>query len=160
MKSPALLISLACLCLCTAAEAEDKPAFDLLQSMSAADFRATGLDHLSDAQLKALDAWFGKYQRGNAAHCPAVAAADARPAVSTAADEVIVAHLIGNFTGWGGSTRFKLDNGQVWEQVDDATLTMGSIPHPKVTISKGTFNAHYLAVEGVSDTVSVRLVQP
>jgi hypothetical protein len=83
-----------------------------------------------------------------------------QPAVKTDTDDVIVAHLIGKFTGLSSGTRFKLDNGQVWEQVDDATLSMGAISNPKVTITKGTFNVHYLAVEGVSDTVMVKQVQP
>src|SRR5579859_6392420 len=106
-----------------AAQADDAPAFDVLKTMSVADFRTTGLDHLTDAQIKALDAWFADYQRSHSP-CAATAAAPtmAAPAVpapaATPAGDLIVAHLEGNFTGWGNDTVFKLDNGQVWEQVD------------------------------------------
>ena len=151
-----------------AAQADDAPAFDVLKTMSVADFRATGLDHLSDAQIKALDAWFADYQRthlpcGGTAAAPVMAApaAPAAPAQAAApAGDVIVAHLEGSFTGWGNATVFKLDNGQVWEQVDDSVLSIGAIKNPKVTIKRGLISAYYLSVEGVSDTVAVRRVKP
>ena len=146
-----------------AAQADDAPAFDVLKTMSVADFRATGLDHLTDAQIKALDAWFADYQRshpscGPTPAAPAMAAPQA-PAATPAAD-VIVAHLDGSFTGWGNDTVFKLDNGQVWEQVDDSVLSIGAIKDPKITIRKGLISAYYLSVEGVNDSVAVRRVRP
>lgn len=138
--------------------------FDVLKSMSVADFRATGLDHLTDAQIKALDAWFADYQRNHTpctqpATAPAVAAQPAAPAAMAPGDE-IVAHLDGTFTGWGNNTQFKLDNGQVWEQVDDSVLNTGAIKNPKVTIRKGLISAYYLSVEGVNDSVPVRRIKP
>ena len=147
------------------AQADDPQGFDVLKTMSVADFRATGLDHLTDAQIKALDAWFTDYQRSHgpcaATAAAPVMAAPAVPAMAAApAGDVIVAHLEGNFTGWGNDTVFKLDNGQVWEQVDDSVLSIGAIKNPKVTIKRGLISAYYLSVEGVSDTVAVRRVKP
>ena len=145
-----------------AAQADDAQGFDVLKTMSVADFRATGLDHLTDAQIKALDAWFTDYQRNHSPCTPSAAApamaATAAPAAP--AGDVIVAHLDGNFTGWGSDTVFKLDNGQVWEQVDDSVLSIGAIKNPKVTIRKGLISAYYLSVEGVNDSVAVRRVKP
>ncbi|HEV2321226.1 MAG TPA: hypothetical protein VGT42_02590 [Gammaproteobacteria bacterium] len=141
--------------------ADTTPDFDVLKSMSVADFRATGLDHLSDAQIKALDAWMTDYQRNHADTCmPAATPAGPAPAPSTAADTAIVAHLVGSFRGWSGGTTFKLDNGQVWQQVDDSVLTVGGIENPKVTISKGLISSYYLSVEGVRDTVLVKRIKP
>lgn len=147
--------------------ADTTPDFDVLKSMSVADFRAAGLDHLSDAQIKALDAWIADYQHNHAASCipvasPAATAPVAAPAVAAGApaDTPIVAHLVGSFRGWGGSTTFKLDNGQVWQQVDDSVLDIGAIENPKVTIKKGLISAYYLSVEGVQDTVAVRRIKP
>lgn len=134
--------------------------FDVLKSMSVADFRAAGLDKLSDAQIKALDAWFQEYQRQHP--CPDIAANSApavvaAPAVSATAEEYpLTAHIVGKFTGWSGSTRFTLDNGEVWQQVDDSSLSTGAIMNPKVTISRGLINSFYLSVEGVKDTVLVK----
>ncbi len=169
MKSLALaMIVTTVLFPCLPALADDAPGFDVLKTMSVADFRATGLDHLTDAQIKALDAWFAEYQRTHSpcagtAAAPVMAASAAPPAPATPAapaDGVIVAHLVGNFTGWGNDTVFKLDNGQVWEQVDDSVLSIGAIKNPKVTIKRGLISAYYLSVEGVDDSVAVRRVKP
>ncbi|MFI4921966.1 MAG: hypothetical protein ACHQAZ_10040 [Gammaproteobacteria bacterium] len=162
----ALLLTGAALLPSLAASATDNQDFDVLKSMSVADFRATGLDHLSDAQIKALDAWFAGYERTHApcagTATPAVAAISAQPAKPAAPTEGndIVAHLDGTFTGWGGTTVFKLDNGQVWQQVDDSVLSTGAVKNPKITISKGLISAYYLSVEGVRDTIAVRRVKP
>jgi len=140
------------------AHATDTQDFDVLKNMSVTDFRATGLDHLSDAQIKALNAWFGGYERSHAS-C-AQAAAEPAMTEAPAPGKDIVAHLDGTFTGWGNNTVFKLDNGQVWQQVDDSTLNVGALKNPKVTISKGLISAYYLSVEGVQDTVAVRRIKP
>jgi hypothetical protein len=144
-----------------AASAADAPDFDVLQSMSVADFRASGLDKLSDAQIKALDAWFAAYQRQHALTCKGASPPTAAPAqVSAAADAYpMTAHIAGEFHGWSGSTRVTLDDGQVWEQMDDATVTAGRMTNPKVTISRGLLNSFYISVEGVSDSVEVKRVK-
>lgn len=157
----ALVLTAALLLPWLAASAADNQDFDVLKSMSVSDFRATGLDHLSDAQIKALDAWFAGYERSHApcagtATAPAMAA---QPAVPTEGKDM-VAHLDGTFTGWGGTTVFKLDNGQVWQQVDDSVLSIGAIKNPKITISKGLISTYYLSVEGVQDTIAVRRIKP
>lgn len=159
------LLAMATPFVCLPAMADDPQSFDVLKTMSVADFRATGLDHLTDAQIRALDAWFADYQRTHSPCAPAAAApvmAASAPAATAAtpAGDVIVAHLDGNFTGWGGTTVFKLDNGQVWEQVDDSVLSIGAIKNPKVTIHKGLISAYYLSVEGINDSVAVRRIKP
>jgi len=159
----ALIVTGAALLPLLHARADDVQGFDVLKNMSVTDFRATGLDHLTDAQIKALDAWFADYERSHAPCAPTTAtpamAAQPTPASAPAGD-VLVAHLVGNFTGWGNNTVFKLDNGQVWEQVDDSMLSIGAIKNPKVTIKKGLISAYYLSVEGVDDSVLVRRVKP
>ncbi|HEU5399009.1 MAG TPA: hypothetical protein VFV77_06990 [Gammaproteobacteria bacterium] len=160
-----LLLTCAALLPAYAAEAADTaPDFDVLKSMSVADFRATGLDHLSDAQIKALDAWFADYQRNHSGSCMPTAAAASAPSAATPAtgpaDAAIVAHLVGDFRGWSGGTTFTLDNGQVWQQVDDSVLTTGGIKDPRVTISRGLIDSYYLSVEGVQDTVMVKRIKP
>ena len=158
----ALIVTSAALLPLLHARADDTQGFDVLKSMSVADFRTTGLDHLTDAQIKALDTWFADYER-NHSPCAVTAAAPAmaaQPAPATPAGDVLVARLVGNFTGWGNNTVFKLDNGQVWEQVDDSMLSIGAIKNPKVTIKKGLISAYYLSVEGVNDSVLVRRIKP
>jgi hypothetical protein len=156
-----LLVALASLS--WVADAGDTQDFDVLKTMSVADFRAAGLDKLSDGEVKALDAWFQAYQRQHGSACPAAAAATAaRPSAATddAVADSISARLVGDFSGWSGGTVFKLDNGQVWEQTDDSQLTVGRLSNPRVTISRGLLGAYYLSVEGVRDTVTVRRIKP
>ena len=153
---------LAGLSVAAGAAAADEPGFDVLKSMSVTDFRATGLDKLSDAQIKALDGWFADYQRQHVLICTgaAPAAAPALAATPAAADTFpVTAHIVGEFHGWSGSTRVTLDNGQVWEQMDDATVTAGRMTNPKVTITRGAFNSFYISVDGVSDSVEVKRIK-
>ena len=170
MKILSQVAVMACLLLSTSVtQSAESPHFDLLNAMSAADFRATGLDRLSDAQLQALDAWIGSYaQKQASARCtpsasdaaPAVNSAEQPPATAGKSGDAVVARLVGNFTGWANGKRFTLDNGQVWEQIDDTLVSHSSLVDPKVTITGGLFNARYLSVEGVSDSVVVRLIAP
>jgi len=156
-----LLTGLLC---AAAAAAADTPEFDVLKNMSVSDFRASGLDKLSDAQIKALDAWFAAYQQQHGLTCGASAGAATPPAqasaATAAAPDSFSAHIAGEFHGWSGGTHFTLDNGQVWEQIDDAVITLGRLTNPKVTITKGAFNSYYMSVEGVSDTVQVKRLKP
>ena len=162
MKMVPQTLLLAGLGFAAAASAADAPAFDVLKSMSVADFRASGLDKLSDTQIRALDTWFASYQRQHAPDCSA--AAPVSPAlsasVSPGADAYpLTAHIVGEFHGWNGSTRVTLDDGEIWEQMDDATVTTGRMTNPKVTITRGLLNSFYMSVEGASDSVQVRRVK-
>jgi len=161
MKILTQSLLLASLGLVTAATAAEAPDFDVMKNMSAADFRTTGLDKLSDAQIKALDGWFIAYQRQHPLTCSATAPATAATAPAPAATDTfpMTAHIVGEFHGWSGSTRVTLDNGQVWEQMDDATVTSGRMTNPTVTITRGLLNSFYMSVEGVTDTVQVKRIK-
>ena len=52
-----------------------------------------------------------------------------------------------------------LDNGQVWEQMDDTMVTAGRMTNPKVTITRGLLNSFYISVEGVSDSVEIKRIR-
>lgn len=160
-------ILLAGLLLPIASNAADTSDFDLLKAMSAADFRATGLNQLSDAQLRSLSAWFAQYQHNHPIPCATPqAAAVATPALTgspaTPVEDEFPLHatLLGDFHGWNGSTTFTLDNGEVWEQVDDDTYYSSTVHHPKVTISEGLLHSYVLAIEGVKETVMVKRIRP
>lgn len=157
MKILTQSLILAGLLVASAASAAGSPAFDVMKDMSAADFRATGLDKLSDAQIKALDAWFATHQQvASVCNTVAASAGASMPAADT---YPMTARIVGDFHGWSGSTRVTLDNGQVWEQMDGATVTSGRITNPKVTIIRGALNSFYISVDGVNDTVVVKRIK-
>jgi hypothetical protein len=65
----------------------------------------------------------------------------------------------GEFTGWTGKTVFKLQNGQVWKQVDPSRKVVFKATNPKVSIRKAVFGSYRLKVEGLNSTVTVRRVK-
>ncbi|HSN16884.1 MAG TPA: hypothetical protein VLV87_01630 [Gammaproteobacteria bacterium] len=69
----------------------------------------------------------------------------------------IEAHIVGTFTGWTGSTTFKLDNGQVWQQADSSTYE-ARLENPAVVIKRLGFG-YLLTVTGHGATVFVKRVQ-
>lgn len=70
----------------------------------------------------------------------------------------LVSTLVGSFGGWKGNTRFELENGQVWEQIDSSYLYARS-EKPQVTIRLAAFGSYLLSVEGIGRTVRVRRVK-
>ena len=88
----------------------------LEERMSQADFRASGLDHLTPEQLKYLNAWLQSHGAGNAQ----VVSPSGQPVFypDSGARDTIESHIVGTFTGWRGKTVFKLDNGQEWKQAE------------------------------------------
>lgn len=70
----------------------------------------------------------------------------------------IQSRLVGEFTGWRGNTQFRLENGQVWRQVEAGTLVY-SADAPLVTIRRGSFNSYRLSIEGVNSSVRVRRIE-
>lgn len=67
----------------------------------------------------------------------------------------IQTRMAGVFTGWTGRTVFRLDNGQVWQQVEPGVFSV-SLDSPNVTIRKGRLGAFYLGVEGYGSQVKVK----
>src|SRR5487761_1266408 len=112
MKILTQSLLLAGLLIGAAATAAAAPDFDVMKHMTAADFRASGLEQLSDAQIKALDAWFAAYQQQHAPICNAatLTAAGAAPVPAAAEAFPLTARIVGDFHGWSGSTRVTLDN--------------------------------------------------
>ena len=68
--------------------------------------------------------------------------------------DFIESKIDGSFKGWDGETIFKLENGQIWEQVTYA-YTYHYAFRPTVYIIK-VHNAYKMKVEGVSGTIFVK----
>jgi hypothetical protein len=64
----------------------------------------------------------------------------------------------GEFTGWSGSTLFRLENGQVWKQAQAGRVTHRAT-RPAVTIRRGAFGNYRLSVEGVPQSVRVERIR-
>lgn len=101
-----------------------------------------------------------------AAAGPAAAARPADPAAGfgfenrmpAEAPDTITSHLPGRFEGWGGSTMFRLANGQVW-QVIDGSSAFYWLENPKVTLRRAMMGTFFLEIEGAARAPRVKRLQ-
>ena len=70
----------------------------------------------------------------------------------------IQSRISGRFDGWTSSTRWRLDNGQLWTVADGSSAGYDLIA-PKVRVIRGLFGAFYIEIEGVNQTPRVRRVE-
>jgi hypothetical protein len=74
------------------------------------------------------------------------------------APDTITSHLPGRFEGWGGTTMFRLANGQVW-QVIDGSSAFYWLENPKVTLRRAMMGTFFLEIEGAARAPRVKRLQ-
>lgn len=137
------------------------------QQMSAEEFKAAGLDKLSAEELARLNQWLNRRIDVAATQAATQAAAEATSRVQRQArgflsfgdNEVIEANLAGDFSGFAHGRVYRLDNGQEWEQTDNARLEGVRRSNPKVTINSGVMGAWYMRIDGYNTRAKVRRVK-
>lgn len=131
------------------------------QRMKPEDFKAAGLDKLSAEELAYLNRWLD----GTLEVATTAAAMQAKDKVERenrgffnfGSSEPIVARLQGEFRGFGKGRVYRLDNGHVWRQVDDARLVGVRLDNPQVTIIPSVIgNAWSMKVEGYNTRAKVQ----
>jgi hypothetical protein len=149
--------------------AQDAP--PLQQAMSAEEFRAAGLDKLSPEELARLNAWLDRRVEQQATAAVAAAVEQARDEgrrevveknrgfFHFGSQEPIEATVAGEFTGFGNRKRYTLDNGQVWQQIDSATLAGVRKDNPRVRIRPGALGAWWMSVDGYNTQAKVQRVE-
>ncbi len=144
----------------------------LEERMSYNEFKAAGLDKLSPEELQKLNEWLRDRAAATLA-APAAAAYAPAPATPAAAPEVdtrglrqassrgdtIYSKIPGEFLGWSGVTRFRLENGQVWESFSDTSTLRVKLQNPNVRIEQGLFGAWYLKLDDYNATAKVKRIQ-
>jgi len=147
-----------------AAQAQRVVEGDLQQQMSTAEFKAAGLDKLSPDELATLNAWLQGKVRNATATALEQAREEGRQEVIVknrgffdfGSSEPIKATLVGEFNGFGKGRQYTLDNGQVWEQTDDARASGIRKHEPGTQISPGLMGVWYLQVDGLNTRAKVR----
>lgn len=134
------------------------------QQMNADEFKATGLDRLSPEQLARLNQWLGRTVQAEASKAAEVAKQEVveknRGFHNFGSDQPIKALLSGEFRGFGRGHQYTLDNGQVWQQVDDAKLAGVRMQNPTVQITPSLIgNAWYLAVGKYNTRAQVKRIK-
>ena len=133
------------------------------QQMSHEQFKASGLDKLSATELANLNAWLdGKLEVETAKAAQDArqeSGDDRRGMVERESREPVDGAIAGAFGGFGKGRQFTLDNGQVWQQIDEASLT-AKLDNPKVRITPGLIGGTwYLAVDGYNTRAKVQRVK-
>ncbi|AVP96648.1 hypothetical protein C7S18_05265 [Ahniella affigens] len=140
------------------------------ERMSARDFRASGLDKLSAEELDNLNRWLNGEEIRIVGSAPAGAAETAGERTGPGfergmfddqgSDTEVVSYIDGRFDGWQGKNEFRLQNGQVWRQIERTKFVVGDpITNPKVTITRGFTGVWRLQVDGYNTAVKVERVQ-
>ncbi|MGH8062063.1 MAG: hypothetical protein ACREO7_08625 [Pseudoxanthomonas sp.] len=137
------------------------------QQMSADEFKAAGLDKLSAQELAALNAWLQHKVVQETTKAVEVAKEEGRKEVKEinrgffdfGTSEAIESVLVGEFKGFAKGRKYTLENGQVWEQIEPASLDGVRRTNPKVSIKPGMFNNWFMRIDGYNTAAKVRRIK-
>lgn len=114
-----ILAPLMFLCAVPSFGQDDEAAAPAVESlMTPEDFKASGLEKLSEKERAHLSEWLERYRQG-ATKGPQVSKPPSRQTKEERKAEKnyeVTANVIPRFHGWSGKTVFRLDNGQTWQQ--------------------------------------------
>ena len=115
----------------------------LQDMMTAEEFKAAGLDKLSDDELKNLNAWLQGYRHTTASKAAEEATAEVTKKVakeSRAKMDKIVSRVDGTFNGLTGNTVIKLEDGTVWKQANPGDRFHAQVTDsPPAAVMHGVF---------------------
>jgi len=130
--------------------------------MTAAEFKAAGLDKLSPEELARLNEWLRNKGVSPGAALALPPSEDRRglPALDDGGPGEVVSRISGSFNGWHGKSVFHLENGQVWRVTDaNANFSIKRLENPVVRIKRGILDAWYLSIDGYNRVVQVKRVE-
>jgi hypothetical protein len=129
----------------------------LEERMSQSEFHAAGLDKLSPEELKLLDDWLRTHYATTTTYVTPSGSPVFYPKESDR--DVVESHINGRFTGWFGSTVFRLENGQEWKQAESGSRSCGTVENPKIKIKPMLMGSWLAYIESCSDSVRVTRVK-
>ena len=154
----ALAALLACAMPVLAQDAATAPPIE--QQMTPDQFKAAGLDKLSPAELANLNTWLNRTISTETAKAAEQASKkvkdENRGFFNFGSAEPIASKMTGEFRGFGKNKTYTLENGQVWRQIDDASLAGVRKTAPGVRITPSLIgNAWYMAIDGYNTRAKV-----
>ena len=141
------------------ASAQQAGTSSIKERMSPEQFKAAGLNKLSDSELKQLNAWFNGektvvVEKTVIVEKPAEVGIVAKQETSD-----INSRLVGEFKGWRGNTVFTLENGQVWQQSDNKEMYAKKLINPAARLTHSSLAGWRMQVDGYSSWVKVKRVK-
>ncbi|MDQ3288122.1 MAG: hypothetical protein M3Q42_07640 [Pseudomonadota bacterium] len=160
---PAALALAALLVLAPSLQAQET-GVPIQQQMSPEQFKAAGLDRLDPEQLANLNAWLNRTLDEQNTRAVEIAKKQVneenRGFLIFPGREPIKSRYIGEFRGFGKGRTYTLENGQVWQQKDDASLAGVRLDSPEVTITPGMIgNLWFFGVEGYNTKAKVQRIK-
>ncbi|WP_345295813.1 hypothetical protein [Luteimonas vadosa] len=162
MRSGFIQPLLACMLLAFSlpAMAQDAAAQGIERQMTTEEFKAAGLDKLSPAELARLNAWLNRTVETAAAEAKKRVEDDNRGFFSFGSSEPVVATIAGEFRGFARGREYTLDNGNVWKQVDEASLVGARLTNPEVKITPSMVgNSWYMQVGRYNTRAKVQRIK-
>jgi hypothetical protein len=134
------------------------------QQMTTEQFKAAGLHQLNREQLANLNAWLNGTIEAEVSKAKVTAKKQVeeenRGFFNFGSADPIVARISGDFRGFNNHRSYTLDNGQVWQQTEAATLVGVRLSNPEVRITPSRVgNAWYMQVKGYSTRAKVQRVK-
>ncbi|MFD0740004.1 hypothetical protein ACFQZQ_12030 [Lysobacter koreensis] len=134
------------------------------RQMTPEQFKAAGLDQLDAQQLANLNAWLNRTLVSETTKAAQTAKKQVeeenRGFLAFGSTEPIVGRIAGEFRGFGSGRSYTLDNGQVWQQVDSASLAGVRKTSPAVKITPSVIgNTWYLSIDGYNTRARVQRVK-
>lgn len=172
MKMTRLFLFLALLaaipCAIAQDAAPDTQLGPLRDAMTEGEFKAAGLDKLSAEELAALDAWLQRRVGQQTARAVEQAKQEGRKEVERetrgffdfGTADPIQSTIVGTFNGFAKGRQYTLANGQVWEQVEPASLAGVRRQDPAVKITPSRFgNTWFMKIDGYNTAAPVRRIK-
>lgn len=155
------LLACALLALALPALAQDATGTqDIERQMTAEEFKAAGLDKLSPAELARLNAWLNRTVETVAAEAKKRVEDDNRGFFNFGSTEPVVGTIAGEFRGFARGREYTLDNGNVWKQVDEASLVGARLTNPQVRITPSMVgNSWYMQVGRYNTRAKVQRIK-
>ena len=126
---------------------------DIRQLMTAEEFTDSGLERLSENEIAALNRWLIRYTAQDAEDI-----LESSPAVQEISNAAIRSRIDGQFNGWNGPTRFRLQNGEIWETSSTRRYDYSAM-NPEVEITRNWMGIHRMRILETGRAINVRRVE-
>ncbi len=125
--------------------AQEREGTPIEQQMTREEFRNAGLEKLSAEELARLNAWLNRavVQESRKAVAEARREDSSRGLGLFNSGEAFEARLVGRFNGFEHGRTYTLDNGQVWQQTDNARMYGVKLDNPTVQLRPGLIGSSW-----------------
>jgi hypothetical protein len=157
MKTMIRALSMLTLVTCSGwLQAESESSFPGIEALMTADeYKASGVEKLSPAERQALNRWLIRYT----AEDSEVLRNTDEEVIEAAYEQQTNTTILPPFKGWNGKTRFKLENGQIWEQRRRGNFSYNGPDKPEVQITKNFMGFYRMEMVETGKSVQVQRVK-